>query len=114
MDNAVNVRSRVELSATVDRSVFLRIDEERPSSGAPRHLLPAVRGRRETSRPGRERLVRQLSAARDAFGSSAPYAVGVNRGGNGAMVGFAALTTTLLNCLMLFRSNVVVYASRQD
>ena len=50
VDNAVNVRSRVELSAQVDRNVFAH-REERSSSGASRHpgsspgqaLLPAQR-----------------------------------------------------------------------
>jgi hypothetical protein len=49
MDNAVNVRPRVELPTTVARSVFTH-RKKRPSSGASRHLLPAPRG--EGRHPG--------------------------------------------------------------
>ena len=43
MDNAVNVRSRAELSAQVDRNVFCA-SRKASSSGTSRHLFPAQRG----------------------------------------------------------------------
>ncbi len=67
MDNAVSVRSRVELSATVDRSAFCA-SRRAPLIRRSAPPSPRCAGEKGDIEASRERFVRQISAAGDAFG----------------------------------------------